>query len=214
MSATRRLGRPPASSGAQTEARIIDAARRCFADLGYAATTNREIADDAGITTGAIYHYFESKQALFERVFTQVEELVSEHLSAAWRGAGDEFAPRMRAVLEASVALNREDASLARFLVTVPTECRRRPELAGLLRALNGYQERVFGPVVDDGIARGELPADVGRSTLLNVIGVVLVGLADISANFSSSEQHAANADVVGRLFEGTLIPAPASRVS
>jgi AcrR family transcriptional regulator len=206
VSAGRRLGRPPASSGAQTEARIIEAARRCFADLGYAATTNREIADDAGITTGAIYHFF-------EQVFTQVEELVSERLTAAWRSAGDEFAPRMRAVLEASVALNREDASLARFLVTVPTECRRRPELAPLLGMLNGYQERVFGPVVDDGIARGEIPDDVGRSTLLNVIGVVLVGLADVSANFSSPEQHAANANVVGRLFEGTLVPASASRI-
>jgi AcrR family transcriptional regulator len=213
MSAGRRLGRPPASSGAQTEARIIDAARRCFADLGYSATTNREIADDAGITTGAIYHYFESKQALFEQVFTQVEDLVSERLSAAWRSAGDGFAPRMRAVLEASVALNRDDGSLARFLVTVPTECRRRPELAPLLGLLNRYQERVFGPVVDDGIARGELPADVDRSTLLNVIGVVLVGLADVSANFSSAEQHAANADVVSRLFEGTLIPVPAARL-
>jgi AcrR family transcriptional regulator len=214
VSATRRLGRPPASSGAQTEARIIDAARRCFADLGYAATTNREIADDAGITTGAIYHYFESKQALFERVFTQVEELVSERLTAAWRSAGDDFAARMRAVLEASVALNAEDASLARFLVTVPTECRRRPELAPLLGLLNGYQERVFGPVVDDGIARGELPDDVARSTLLNVIGVVLVGLADVSANFSSPEQHAANADVVSRLFEGAFVPVSAPRVS
>lgn len=214
MSATRRLGRPPASSGAQTEARIVDAARRCFADLGYAATTNREIADDAGITTGAIYHYFESKQALFERVFTQVEELVSERLTAAWRSAGDDFAVRMRAVLEASVALNAEDASLARFLVTVPTECRRRPELAPLLGLLNAYQERVFGPVVDDGIARGELPDDVARSTLLNVIGVVLVGLADVSANFSSPEQHAANADVVSRLFEGAFVPVSAPRVS
>jgi hypothetical protein len=97
--------------------------------------------------------------------------------------------------------------------VTVPTECRRRPELAPLLGMLNGYQERVFGPVVDDGIARGEIPDDVGRSTLLNVIGVVLVGLADVSANFSSPEQHAANANVVGRLFEGTLVPASASRI-
>lgn len=214
MSATRRLGRPRKSSGAQTEARIIDAARRCFADLGYAATTNREIADDASITTGAIYHYFDSKQALFERVFTQVEELVSERLTAAWRNAGDDFATRMRAVLEASVALNAEDASVARFLVTVPTECRRRPELAPLLGLLNGYQERVFGPVVDDGIARGELPDDVGRSTLLNVIGVVLVGLADVSANFSSPEQHAANADVVRRFFDGTFVPASAPRAS
>lgn len=206
MSSARRLGRPPASNGVQTEARIVESARRCFADLGYNATTNRTIAEDAGITTGAIYHYFDSKQALFEKVFTQVEELVSERLSEAWREADPDFASRMHAVLDASVALNREDASLAQFLATVPTECRRHPELAPLLRELNCYQERVFGPVVDDGIDRGELPADVHRSTLLNVIGVVLAGLVEVSANFSSPEQHAVNVEVVSRLFEGTFI--------
>lgn len=209
MSAARRLGRPPASSGALTEARVVEAARRCFADLGYTATTNRTIAEDAGITTGAIYHYFESKQMLFERVFTEVEELVSERLSSAWQAAGPGFASRMRAVLDASVALNRDDPSLARFLAIVPTECRRQPELAHLFRALGSYQERVFGPVVDDGLARGELPSDVSRATILNVIGVVLAGLVEVSANLSSAEQHAVNADVVGRLFEGTLVAAP-----
>ncbi|MDZ4826684.1 MAG: TetR/AcrR family transcriptional regulator, partial [Actinomycetota bacterium] len=148
-----RLGRPPASSGADTQARILEAARRCFAEHGYAATTNRTIAGDAGITTGAIYHYFASKQQLYEAVFTEVEEMVSARLVAVREAAPEGFGARMRAVLEDTSALNVEDPSLARFLVTVGTEARRHAELAPLLRSLGTYNRKVFGPIVDDAMA-------------------------------------------------------------
>ncbi len=44
---------------------IIDAALRTFAQKGFTRTTNKDIAREAGITPGLIYHYFESKEALF-----------------------------------------------------------------------------------------------------------------------------------------------------
>lgn len=47
---------------------IIDAALRAFAQKGYARTTNKDIAREAGITPGLIYHYFESKEALFRAI--------------------------------------------------------------------------------------------------------------------------------------------------
>jgi AcrR family transcriptional regulator len=43
---------------------IIDAALRVFADKGFARATNRDIAHEAGITTGLIYYYFKSKEDL------------------------------------------------------------------------------------------------------------------------------------------------------
>jgi AcrR family transcriptional regulator len=43
---------------------IIDAAMRVFAQKGYARATNRDVAREAGITTGLIYYYFKSKEDL------------------------------------------------------------------------------------------------------------------------------------------------------
>lgn len=43
---------------------IIDAAMHAFAQKGFTRATNKDIAREAGITPGLIYHYFESKEAL------------------------------------------------------------------------------------------------------------------------------------------------------
>ncbi|MBN2056135.1 helix-turn-helix transcriptional regulator, partial [bacterium] len=48
--------------------RIIDAAAIQFANRGYADATVKDIAAGAGISTGNVYRYFPTKQALFEAV--------------------------------------------------------------------------------------------------------------------------------------------------
>ncbi len=45
---------------------IIEAALRVFAQKGFARATNKDIAKEAGITPGLIYHYFPSKEALLK----------------------------------------------------------------------------------------------------------------------------------------------------
>jgi AcrR family transcriptional regulator len=54
-------GRPAGVDGAETRERILRAARSCFAAYGYAATTNRMIAERTGVTTAAIHHHFGRK---------------------------------------------------------------------------------------------------------------------------------------------------------
>ncbi len=48
--------------------RVLDAAAARLVSQGYAATTLRQVAADAGIKAGSIYHYFPSKEALFAAV--------------------------------------------------------------------------------------------------------------------------------------------------
>ena len=48
--------------------RVLDAAAQRFVSQGYAATTLREIAGDAGIKAASIYHHYESKESLFTAV--------------------------------------------------------------------------------------------------------------------------------------------------
>jgi AcrR family transcriptional regulator len=60
----------------RTRQSLLDAARRRFASEGYAATTVRDIADDAGVNVSLISRYFTSKEGLFEEcLMAAVEEL-------------------------------------------------------------------------------------------------------------------------------------------
>jgi AcrR family transcriptional regulator len=57
---------------------IAEAAMRVFAEKGYMRATNKDIAREAGITTGLIYHYFDSKEALLKAL---VESRSPVHLT-------------------------------------------------------------------------------------------------------------------------------------
>lgn len=53
-----------------TRRALLEAARHRFAANGYAATTVRDIADDAGVNVALISRYFASKEGLFEACLT------------------------------------------------------------------------------------------------------------------------------------------------
>jgi AcrR family transcriptional regulator len=73
---------PPPTSGpqaslraeqvAQTRAALVTAGRRLFGTRGFAATSVEDIAREARVTTGALYHHFPTKAAVFESVFEEV----------------------------------------------------------------------------------------------------------------------------------------------
>ena len=44
---------------------------RVFADKGFAGATTKDIAHEAGVTPGLIYHYFEDKRAVFNAIFAE-----------------------------------------------------------------------------------------------------------------------------------------------
>ena len=68
---------------AQTRQALVDAAHERFGAAGYAATSIDDIARDARVTIGALYHHFRTKAALFEAVFEQVHGRMLEAVEAA-----------------------------------------------------------------------------------------------------------------------------------
>ncbi len=62
----------------QTRHSLIEAARARFARHGYAATTVREIAKDAGVNVALINRYFESKEGLFEACLTSTADALTQ----------------------------------------------------------------------------------------------------------------------------------------
>lgn len=74
---------------AQTRAALIMAGRLLFGRAGFAATSVDDLAREAGVTTGALYHHFPTKAAVFEAVFELVHaELMAASGQAAQRADG------------------------------------------------------------------------------------------------------------------------------
>lgn len=65
-----------------TRGALVSAARRLFAERGYAAVGTEEIVRAAGVTRGALYHHFEGKRDLFEAVYVQIEKELAERIAA------------------------------------------------------------------------------------------------------------------------------------
>lgn len=56
--------------------RTLEAALKLFSSQGFRATSMRQIADEAGLSVGNVYHHFPSKDALFQRLLEQYWERV------------------------------------------------------------------------------------------------------------------------------------------
>jgi AcrR family transcriptional regulator len=80
----------PMTKAAQREAttkRLLEVARAQFTKHGYAQTATEAIVEEAGVTRGALYHHFGSKEGLFKAVVeavqkdvaSRIEEAVSKH---------------------------------------------------------------------------------------------------------------------------------------
>ena len=72
-----------------TRQELIAGARACFGRDGYAGTQPAEVAEQCGVTRGAIYHHFGSKAGLFEAVLIQLSEELDAAVTAAAAKATD-----------------------------------------------------------------------------------------------------------------------------
>ena len=202
--AARRLGRPPATEAGATRERIVDAAREAFAELGFTATTNKLLADGAGVTTGAIYHYFESKLELYGAVWEEAQSTVYERFDAIVAGA-ETFVDGMAVVLEAAHELNNTDPSLARFLGAARVDIRRSPELAAVIPQPAGRRNDFVRGLVEVGVRSGELAAgDADR--VVAMLLTLLIGLVDAVSD--SPVTHRAAVDAMKQLIAGDLVHA------
>ena len=74
---------------AATRAALLAAGRELFAAKGFAGAGREEIVERAGVTRGAMYHHFPSKEALFQAVYEACEEEVLAQVLAAAADARD-----------------------------------------------------------------------------------------------------------------------------
>lgn len=144
--------RTRAESEATAEA-VLTTAARLFAADGFAAVGLEAVARAAGVTRGAVYHHYPSKQALFLAVVRRVQADVARRISDAVSPVADtweRFEVGCRTFLGASV----DDAARQILLVDAPA-------LLGWAAWLREDEEH-SGRLLDDVLARLEADGEIG----------------------------------------------------
>ncbi len=142
-----------AASQEERRRQIIDAAVRTFAQKGYHACRVSDIAEDAGVAYGLVYHYFESKEALLEAIFRDTWGMMLHAIRAVEE---TESSPREQLRKTAAIVLRtwRDNPDLVRVLVREVTRSgeqmqREVGEIALAFEALQriverGQEQKVF----------------------------------------------------------------------
>lgn len=164
--------------------------------------TNKDLAAAAGITTGALYHYVESKLDLYAevhadvqlRIYSRFQEAVDSHRT---------FLGKLEAVLEAAYEMGIEDPSLAGFVGSVRSDNRRHEEVRERLARAVAERDRFFLALVDVGIETGEI-AENDRPLVREFIRIVLVGLTEGTSGSVTQQRMAI--DAVKAMLRGQLI--------
>jgi AcrR family transcriptional regulator len=170
------LGRPAGADSEESRRRIITAAMRCVAEVGYSQATIREIARAAEMTSGSLYHYFPNKSELLHATGEQIEQIVLPRLRAA-AARHDDVVDRLDEVLDESTRLIRDYPYLTGFLRAL-----RAASTARLRRDVpkspgsKALHDVVF-EIVDDAQQRGTLSAETDTRATVEAVCALTRGL-------------------------------------
>jgi AcrR family transcriptional regulator len=168
---------------AQTRAALVAAGRRLFGEKGYANTSVEDLAKEARVTTGALYHHFSTKMLLFEAVFLQAHAEVMEASAQNAVAAPDEvefLARGFDAFLDAVLA-----PDIQRILVVDA------PAVLGLARFTELDERDAFELIVallEAAVSAGLLVIDDAGTTTRLLLGALTRG-AILIANSSQPAQ-------------------------
>jgi TetR/AcrR family transcriptional regulator, fatty acid metabolism regulator protein len=137
---------------------ILDAAIRVFARQGFHATRVSDIADEAGVAYGLVYHYFKSKDEVLNELFSERWSLL---LAAIEEADAEGAAPRakLQAVAAFIVDSYRHDPELMKVIIVEVTRAANsfgRTHLPEIRRAYDSIAE-----IVAEGQEEGTFRRDV-----------------------------------------------------
>jgi AcrR family transcriptional regulator len=166
------------SRAERTRQRILDAAGRCFATVGYAKSTVEEIAQSAGVSKGIVYHHFRGKEQLFELVLDRTLSDWAEVTRIDALRSSEHVVEDVTKLLRAMVAYARENPVLRSLLQLDPLV------LVGVASsdAVRRSFERLRTSLTEAmraGIERGELRPSLDLERSADVICLLSTALVD-----------------------------------
>ncbi len=205
MSSTskRRRGRPPSTDSQQTRRKILLSARQCFAHGGYSDSTNKQIAEAAGVTASALYNHFPAKPQLYYAVLEASEVEVAEALEAVI-DPDDPILKQLKDMLAVYADMHSDDPSMAVFMASTNIERMRNPEIRKLLANPPLRTYNMVRRQLEVARKRGEIDTSVEAESLIQTIIALSTGLS-LSGIRNTPEEHRQVLATYSKILEGSL---------
>lgn len=156
---------------------ILRAALRCFARDGYHGTTMDDVVAEVGLSKGAVYQYFDGKEALFRALRRlQLEEL-RLRLERTFSGEGSVSQRLERGASVYLGSFNGEHSDLARVVLEFWSETSRRADLQREHQNVYATWRAFLSQVISEGIRTGEFRADLDPDALASAVLAISDGL-------------------------------------
>lgn len=198
------LGRPVGANSEQTRQRILDATMRCVAEVGYSRATIREIARQADMTSGSLYHYFSNKAELVKATFDEVATIAVPRLAHAAEGNASTL-EKLMAVLDESVRVMRDYPLAVAFDRAIRAESPPDLHLAEnsdtRFIALRGLIRDILEQAAHDKVLGRHV--DVDSAT--DAVYLIFRGLNEYAAGAPSQQEYQATVTGLKQLLRGQL---------
>ncbi len=154
---------------------ILDAAVRVFARQGFHTCRVSDIADEAGVAYGLVYHYFPSKETILDTLFLERWDVM---LAAIAETEKTDIAPRekLRAIASFIVDSYRYDPDLMKVIIVEVTRAANtfgRTHVNKIMQAYEGIG-RIVADAQKHGTFRSEIDAMFAAQAFYGLIEQVL----------------------------------------
>lgn len=185
---------------ADNRARILRAARTLIARGGFRGASIAAVAQEVGLSIGAIYRYFPSKAELFVELLTAAVDHECAVLQAVIDLPGPASA-RLRAAVESFARRALKGPNLAYAFMVEPTDT----EVEATRILCKRQFGAVFERVLREGIRRREFPAQRAAVTAACIVGAFTEALVRPVAPRASSPRHRGDARLVREIANACL---------
>lgn len=200
----------PKVSDAYRDARrrsILDAAVACFERRGLHGTTTDDIAAEAGLSNGALYRYFDGKDAIIEAIAAERHAQERELLTVALRDPDPRRAVHDFVVAYFEWLADPDELRRRRVNVHVWAEALVDDRLATIVvEGVAPARDAVHA--LDAAVAAGALPAHVDANALVQVVLAMMQGFV-LQAAWDPAVDVARYAAACTALLDAYLEPAP-----
>jgi TetR/AcrR family fatty acid metabolism transcriptional regulator len=187
---------------------ILAAAVRVFAAQGFEATRVGDVAKEAGVAYGLVYHYFGSKDAVLEAVFREQWGRLLAAVALA-EETGDTAPEQLGLVVKIVLRTWRDDPNLVRLLVR---EITRSPHIQDELDEIGqafASLERIVRRGQEEGTFRSDVDPRVAAFMLYGALEEVLTGWVLGQLPDDADAVAAAEREVTATLVGGLRAPDP-----